>query len=449
MRNGVLGSIASLFAGAGLALAQAPLPPAPAVPMAPGMAQPGWGGYYPAPYLPLQSFAPDASCAPACPEAAPCEPPPKHCECFWVSGDYLLWRVKNGPIIPLATSGASEGGEMGGILGSPGTQVLIGSSNFDFKEFSGGRLTSGFWFDPERPCCGLEGSGFFLERRSASFAANSNGMGMPPISIPFIDSVSGAASAFPLAVPGTMAGGVNATAFSRLWGADADFIALLYTSPNFRMTMLAGFKYLDLEERLEITDQLSAVAGNTGSLSFNGTSLGAATTASETIFDSFRTRNQFYGGESGIRLEYRYGRGYGILTTRLGLGVVRQSLGVNGVSTATADVITPPTSLPGGFFAVPGNSGDFKKDVLAAEGEVDFKVGCVIYYGLSAFIGYDFLYLTDVARPGQQINRVVDLTQVPTSSMFSPGFQTAPPATDIRHSSFWAQGIELGFEWRY
>src|SRR5690242_15532106 len=112
MKKGCLGSLAALLAGAGLALAQAPPMPTPAVqgtqpgitpppttenaapssaPEVPPVDQQPWnpsikqGSEWPYPELPRGWFSG------LCPDLGD----------FWLSADYLLWAIKGGRLPPL------------------------------------------------------------------------------------------------------------------------------------------------------------------------------------------------------------------------------------------------------------------------------------------------------------------------------------------------------------
>jgi hypothetical protein len=54
---------------------------------------------------------------------------------------------------------------------------------------------------------------------------------------------------------------------------------------------------------------------------------------------------------------------------------------------------------------------------------------------LRAQIGYDFLFLSSVARPGNQIDNSYD--------------GAAHPLVPMSSSSFWAQGLAFGFQLRF
>ena len=68
---------------------------------------------------------------------------------------------------------------------------------------------------------------------------------------------------------------------------------------------------------------------------------------------------------------------------------------------------------------------------------------------LKAYVGYDFMYWNQVVRPGGQIDRNINLTQ--TGTIFSNGGPNGPafPSPLLSRTDFWAQGITLGFEYRF
>ena len=59
-------------------------------------------------------------------------------------------------------------------------------------------------------------------------------------------------------------------------------------------------------------------------------------------------------------------------------------------------------------------------------------------------IGYRFLYVSDVIRPGDQVSRVVNPRLVPTSPLFTGSGGPAVPQPNFQSTDFWAQGLTLG-----
>jgi hypothetical protein len=67
---------------------------------------------------------------------------------------------------------------------------------------------------------------------------------------------------------------------------------------------------------------------------------------------------------------------------------------------------------------------------------------------LRAFVGYDLLYWTQVDRPGSQVDTNINLSQ---SAILGTGALTGPayPAPVLNRTDFWAQGVNVGLEFRY
>ncbi len=137
-----------------------------------------------------------------------------------------------------------------------------------------------------------------------------------------------------------------------------------------------------------------------------------------------------------------------VTTASVALGTSHEEVDVHG-NTA----ITPPgggrTVLAGGILALPSNSGHFSRDRFAVVPEIGINLGCQVTPHLRAFVGYGFLYVSNVVRPGSLIDRTVNLTQIPSN--LGPGTLIGParPALVLRDTDFWAQGINFGLEIRY
>ena len=111
----------------------------------------------------------------------------------------------------------------------------------------------------------------------------------------------------------------------------------------------------------------------------------------------------------------------------------------------------PAQTFTGGYFALPTNIGDRSRTAFAVVPEVQLKVGYRIMPSASVYLSYSFLYASDVARPGNQINRNINQTQsvsytgAPSPTLIGPG----QPSFGFNRSDFWAQGVGLGLEVRF
>src|SRR5262249_10230681 len=123
------------------------------------------------------------------------------------------------------------------------------------------------------------------------------------------------------------------------------------------------------------------------------------------------------------------------------------------VSIDGSTLITSPSagtsSFVGGRFALPTNIGSHSREVLTFAPEGSINVGFAFTPWLRAYAGYTFLYIQDVSRAGNAIDRVINITQVPTAVGPGPLVGPARPAFNFHETDFWAQGLNFGFEFRY
>jgi len=110
------------------------------------------------------------------------------------------------------------------------------------------------------------------------------------------------------------------------------------------------------------------------------------------------------------------------------------------------------TTFPGGIYAQRSNIGANTKTRFAVVSEAQANVGAR-FGAVSAFAGYSILYVSSVARPGNQIESTINPNQSEAilNSAAPPGIGAGPalPSRSVNASSFWAQGISLGIELRY
>lgn len=345
----------------------------------------------------------------------------------------MLWAVKSAPLPPTLTTFAAGTPSAvtgnGGELGVAGTSVLS-PDHLSSNPFAGGRFTVGRWLTDPR--FGVELDGFFLASRNAGFSATSNGS--IPLRVPFFNVPPGAgfplgSSSFLLADPNFAAGGQSISSSLGFWGIEANGLYRGVTLGRLDITILAGFRYIDLREGLSIVsteNQLPPLSG-----SYVGT-------------DSFSTRNQFFGAQIGAKAQQQFGRFDASGVAKLALGDNYQTVIVNGFSTAAGFAGAAPFS-PGGIFTQVTNIGQQTRNQFAVVPEAQVQVGYRLQGGVRLFAGYDFLYVSNVLRPGNQIDTTLNLTSNPTiSGTGSTLTGAARPMPLLNGSSFWAQGVKLG-----
>jgi len=276
----------------------------------------------------------------------------------WFAAEYLLWWLKDAP--------------------TPGRGFGEFPSEFDYGVASGIRVLGGI--DSDDRGAGLEGSFFILERRADAHAGAVPAQGL---ATPFVFLPAGTAA--------------TVTGWDRFWGGDAlirmavDGAAAAGSAgvPAWKVDLLGGCEYLNLGERadrLAVDPGLKALA-------------------------IIQTRNQFYGGEFGVRVDWQAGRFFFNVAGKCGLGDGHQSLSIDSTNivaaTTTALSIHPST------------------DVFAVVPQVTLNVGYDITRNMRISVGYDFLDWNNVIRPGDQVAVV------------------APGGTLLRND-FWAQGLHIG-----
>ena len=227
---------------------------------------------------------------------------------------------------------------------------------------------------------------------------------------------------------------MTVTSTLQLWGGEANAVAVLIPrQAGFELTALAGIRYIDLQENLDINTVSSALL-----------------TTPNTVLaqnDQFATRNQFYGGQVGARLNLEGDRFSLDMTAKLAVGVTHQSVDIQGSSAQTGPGGVNGV-FPGGLFTQPSNIGSRSANQFGIVPAIEWKLHYFITEGLSVFVGYDFMYWNSVVRPGTQIDRNINLTQ---SAVLGNGALNGPafPTQQFNRTDFWAQGATFGFEFRY
>jgi hypothetical protein len=262
---------------------------------------------------------------------------------------------------------------------------------------------------------------------------------------PFINVNTGMPDRQVSTTPEFNQGVLNVHSSTGLFGGDINSRILMWYCCDFQWTGLVGFRYLDLRDHLDITESsvfINAVPGFPG----NPPVVNAGDHVF--VFDHFETHNQFYGGQIGGRAQWQRGPWSLDATLKVALGATVQSVDINGgqvINRATGAVQT----FQGGLLALPGNIGHFSQTRFAVAPELGLKLGYNITEHIRIFIGYDFLYLSSVLRAGDQIDPVLDANRIPNfGANFAPA-SSAHPVVPFRTSSYWAQGLNAGLEFRY
>jgi Putative beta barrel porin-7 (BBP7) len=354
---------------------------------------------------------------------------------LWGETDFLTWWLKSGHAPPLVSAGPLGSGA---ILGQGGVPLFGGSLN-DEPHY-GGLFRLGYWYDDSQTV-GVEGDYFFLATRTAHFSAGSNGApGTLVIGRPFFNVNSQSPDAELVAEPGVLAGAVGVGLSTQLQGADLDAVYSPTGSGSyadgFRLEFLGGFRWLQLKEGLGINENLQVLPGVPG--------IGGEIFD---VLDAFGANNNFYGGQVGAHAEFRRGAWFLDVCGKLGLGDTHETVTVVGATSITP-VAGPTTTARGGLLALPSNINRYSRDVFGFVPEVGVTLGYQPVERVRLFAGYTFLYWSEVARPGNEIDFSVNPTRLPVNEAVGAVGANRPGFT-FNGTDFWAQGIRFGVEFQY
>ncbi len=342
---------------------------------------------------------------------------------IWGGADYLLWVVKTMHYPPLVQgiTGAQPGETS--FQSSQITQLFPNGNHYN--PLDGVRGTIGFWLNCVQTV-GFEAN-YFVFTRTATlddlFASNPSVI----LARPFINGDTGAPSFVPVSTLDGVSGSIRVYSTFQAQGGEAN---LLLNSMEIgpQLNLLAGFRYLQVAERLEIEQQ----------------SIDTANSFSTQSIDSFGTLNQFYGGQLGLRWSYDGPRIFVNLTGKIAFGAMEEHATVYGATSITANGATSVVS--GGLLALPTNGGSYNRTQTAYVPEAIATVGCHLTPWASVFVGYNFLYISNLARPG----KLIDTTLNPENFPGGAGGATAlRPQFQFHDESMWMQGVNVGLTLRY
>jgi hypothetical protein len=395
----------------------------------------GEGPTPPAPEGP-KLYAEDTCCADGC-----CGCCSQCCKCYDTFGsvEFLMWWGRGTSLPPLVTS-SPAGTPIGtaptpiaGVIGQPTTDILFGSQLAAQKMQPGGRVTFGIWLDPEHNVA-AGGRFFGLGGDTTNFSVSSAGgpndpiIGVPfvhvlPNTPPFNDAYIVAANATP------QAGSISARATTNnIIGADAFTEIMMSRDSRRRVDLVAGYQFFRMDDSLQFDTNTSTPVPLP--LSFSTT-------------DHFQTRNQFHGGQLGLRA--RMARGQWSLNTLgvFGIGNMNQQVVINGSTTTTAAGV--PSTTAGGLFAQPTNIGSYSQNRFAVIPQVISNLHYHVTPNLSFHIGYNFMWISNVALTGDQIDTFINTTQFGGTPVVGP----PRPRFQFNDRDYWLQGINYGINWDF
>ncbi len=417
--------LAALLAAAGTTAAQTAGTDAPA-PASPMMPPPGasWAPMDPQSLAPSQlQAAPGGTMV----DLQTCSKGP-FCNKLWVDVEYLGWWTKSNSLPPLLTQGSTSDLSPG-ALGQQGTSVLYGGS-IDSGFRSGIRVGGGYWFGDDH-ICGIDDCGFILAPRTTTFTANSGNNTL--LAVPYNDVLLNKPAATVLAYPGLSQGTFTASVKDIVWGGDTNLRLAVCRVSWIQACLLAGVRYLQVNESLGMTTDVPGADGQ-----------GAAVVANS----AFTTRNEFYGGNVGGHVSLFYSGWCLDLKGKVAFGETFESANIGGNTQVNVPGANP-TTFPAGPLALPSNIGHYSRNVFAIVPEGALNLGYQFNQYFRVTLGYTFLSINHVLRPGDLVDTGVNTTVVGNALLKTPVVGVSRPTFPGTDSDFWVQGVSAGVEIRY
>ena len=347
-----------------------------------------------------------------------------HAAPFTLDAEALWWQYRGNPTPPLVSTG---------ILGEPGTRVLMGGDDLDTNPNLGLRLTGTYALADLR---GVEASILYVPtRRTTQSVASSGQPGSTDIFVPVFDASIHAESVENISAAGFFAGDARAELANSLLGVELNATRRLETPGTWRVDGLGGLRYLRLRETFTFSTDSPNIPPEPADV--------YQTT------DRFGATNDFFGVQLGVRARHDWGPWSASGSVKLGIGAMVQDVDIEGslLTNAFNGYGTPVTYSGGGYFATPTNIGGYRRNVFAVVPEVALAVSYRLSPATSIFAGYTFLYASNVVRAPHQVNRTVNYT----SPDLPPGLPLGPqePSFGFKSSSFRAQALGVGITVRF
>jgi hypothetical protein len=362
------------------------------------------------------------------------------------SAEYLLWWLKSSRFVgPVATTD---------ILGVPGTAPLFGDTRVSYlhNPLSGGRFSVGYFLSDRQPIMnnehsrdvGVELTYFTVAQETRSFRNDT----APLLVRPFFDLNNRRESALLIGAPGVATGNFEIeNAFGGFWGTELNFWKNLYDDyfrSCTRLDLMVGFRYFYLYEDFVMKSETIFSPNLPASSQF----LPLAGSKID-VSDLFATSNQFYGAQVGANWKAYLGPLDLNTTAKIAIGYNDAHIHIEG-SQLRRDPDGTTTISPAGLLALASNSGRFHRNLFSFLPQLDVNAAIPVTDHFRVSLGWSFLYMSSVYRPGAQIDRALDITQIPnfpTGGAQPTGL--GRPGVPFKEAGVWTTGLTLGLQYNW
>jgi hypothetical protein len=327
-------------------------------------------------------------------------------------GEYIAWWTKDTTYPPLVSTG---------ILNAAGTEILYSGNDGNRSVHSGARFDLCYWFTPCREAA-FDLTYTFLGNTTNTFhqSAQFTDLFNPFFNVPTTGSAG--QSGYRIGSAGTDNSTVDVRNTQDLNLLDAVVRCGVLRRCNQNVDFLFGYRYGQFGERLDI-DSVNAISEQPISKT-----------------DIFDAKNTFNGFELGFVSTNRYCRWSLDTLAKMALGNTHSRVIVAGQTLAGGQ----PSD--GGVYALPSNSGTVERDTFSVIPEVGLTLGYDLTCHLKATFGYTIVYWSGVMRPADQIDTTINGDRIPPGA--AGGGAPLPQSQSVT-TDFWAQGFNIGLDYRY
>lgn len=328
-----------------------------------------------------------------------------------------------------------------GLLDAPATTVLLGNENIGDESMSGISIDSGHWLDSTRTTA-VRGSLLAMGTRSAfgyPAAANPNAIISRPFfnAAPGLDGFDAELVNYPGIVDGTIDVVANTEFTTGNLGLQTNIECFTRRTENLarRIDARLGYRTFRLEDDLVISENLTS-ADPFGLVQI-GTTFDVA--------DQFSTQSIFHGVELGFLGQLQSDRWTFAAGVDIAVGNVNQEVTTSGTTTVTTPAGFDATQ-PFGVLAVDSNSGSSDINRFGLLTRVSLDLGYQLTERMQLKAGYNVLQMNSVARAGDQIDTVVNGTQIDPNTPLAGPSRPAPRLVD---RSLLLHGLQIGIDFRF
>jgi hypothetical protein len=276
-----------------------------------------------------------------------------------------------------------------------------------------------------------------MEQRSSLLNLSSNGSASSQVlTRPFFNPVANQEDADPRALPNVMSGSINQAFGTRLQGAESNlrFNSLEPGGIGFGFQALAGVRWLQLQEHFVTADTAHDLP--TGSVNANN----------YFISDSFGAFNSIFAPQAGFGASWAQKDLVFDVIAKVAAGGNWETVRIDGLTTITSQTTGQVVSGRQGLYAQPSNIGSHNHTTFSLIPELDVNLTWIIIPAVRLKVGYALLGLCHVVRPGNEIDRTVNIQPLlaPTQiGVARPTFQ------GFNQTSFLLNGLNFGLEFAF